>query len=815
MTYSLLSYLFIASPFIIIKLFQTIYYNNNNNNVSNNNISIDLIREFNIDYILYEYIFLIFWFYIIIFKMKRVLPLMLALIFAMIIYKIEVLDWHKDYVTIGSLQGNNETKQVLKREYYFKRTFDPSTTTITTNSISLITMHSNNSTLDENGEYNYFDFNNEFVVLKHLCDFSLVISYSLIFYTYQFFIFQSWRPSKNPITSKKLRKWNDMIYLSFIIFLSLVFIALLSSFTNISKVSTFTVRHTSYSSQLVREQIMIAGYILLTFISYLRDDLYLVPFCFIIGCFQSFALFFPLYIAYIRPFNALGFAYEILFYSNFTVPYLCIIFTEILPIIGVRIQVNGNEEDVLHIWSRLNFYYLPFSGLSRLSLKMFGFNPFKVSALADAHYYTREKDKELVGDFSDIYACAAALDKATNNNKSYEPFGLFVMRLVHIWRPLSVRRKVLDYAFQHLDEIRKVEFRKPIVITGFPRSGTSLLQDLFAQDPYARTFLGWEYQIPTPPVLRENYHTDFRVIRYQIDLLFSNILELGFMKRLNQSHVVSATTYEEESLALIQAQVYVVLGVLLDDNVFETAHSEEGKRHAYEYVKILLQIISSKFGPKELHPEFGHFVMKSPLHSIFPKLIFDVFPDARVIVAHRDPFEVVGSWTKLTASCGAHYPNVDSEYFDTKKHTLEFGRRSLQQISLMADRLHKFRVENPEISAKRITDVSFRHLIKNPIGTVKQLYADLGYEYTQEFENNMKIYLEKEKNKKEGKEEDGLFGLFGFFNGNHTGKPIFNTEKDFGITKEKVHMQMKNYYEEYSELIDPPLNIKKPRRTLD
>ena len=62
---------------------------------------------------------------------------------------------------------------------------------------------------------------------------------------------------------------------------------------------------------------------------------------------------------------------------------------------------------------------------------------------------------------------------------------------------LSSRLRVEDALRRH-PEIREREIRRPMVLTGLPRSGTSALFSLLAADPVARPLLLWETQHPEP-----------------------------------------------------------------------------------------------------------------------------------------------------------------------------------------------------------------------------------------------------------------------------------------------------------------------------
>ena len=53
--------------------------------------------------------------------------------------------------------------------------------------------------------------------------------------------------------------------------------------------------------------------------------------------------------------------------------------------------------------------------------------------------------------------------------------------------------------------------RRPLFITGLPRSGTTFLHALLAQDPAHRSPLVWEVMSPSPPPDKATYRADPRI----------------------------------------------------------------------------------------------------------------------------------------------------------------------------------------------------------------------------------------------------------------------------------------------------------------
>ena len=75
---------------------------------------------------------------------------------------------------------------------------------------------------------------------------------------------------------------------------------------------------------------------------------------------------------------------------------------------------------------------------------------------------------------------------------------------------LANRLRILDWRDRH-PEVAGGEVRRPLVICGQPRTGTTILFDLLAQDPAHRAPLTWEVDFPCPPPTTATYDTDPRI----------------------------------------------------------------------------------------------------------------------------------------------------------------------------------------------------------------------------------------------------------------------------------------------------------------
>lgn len=438
-----------------------------------------------------------------------------------------------------------------------------------------------------------------------------------------------------------------------------------------------------------------------------------------------------------------------------------------------------------HIHTSFNEIFIPFIYFSYLYLKVTGRHTVKAPSSRIFKNYLKKEYETLVGPQGFIIKALDKIEVSMDDPSCpMNPFGRFLLKYAHITNTIKLRSQVIEYALKHPLETQRVSFRRPIIVTGLPRSGTSFLQGLLACDPHSRGVRGWEFFTPLPPVASsESYYNDFRGEWFARKLKLIHLLDRQFLKLLTQSHLFESKGFEEESFVLWQSQVATMQAFFLDDQkFFDYLHEEsEEKRTAYTYMKVFLSVIGSKYGPGT-HPDVTHFCLKSPFHMLFPSLMFETFDDARVVVCQRHPTEVVPSWTRLVTIAMCQYPDVDPSELDPFLRRV--GTRCLDQLSMMYERMHRYRQEHPERVKDKVIDVSFRSLTINPIETVKKLYEVWGYEYTEEFERRMTTFIADCK-----------------IISHPYGKPVFDPCADFGLTTKRIEDKFAHFLENYKEYL--------------
>jgi hypothetical protein len=163
----------------------------------------------------------------------------------------------------------------------------------------------------------------------------------------------------------------------------------------------------------------------------------------------------------------------------------------------------------------------------------------------------------------------------------------------------------------------------------------------------------------------------------------------------------------------------------------------------YRYLKTVLQILQWR-RPGE------RWVLKSPQHLEQLGPLMTVFPDATVVVTHRDPVSVVQSAATMMAyAARMSYRSPDPDFYLTY-WTERIGR--LLEASLRDRHL---------VPTDRSVDLHFDRFMADQLGSIEQIYAVADLPLTDEARGQMVTYMADHPRHREGQVEYDLRADFG------------------------------------------------------
>lgn len=304
---------------------------------------------------------------------------------------------------------------------------------------------------------------------------------------------------------------------------------------------------------------------------------------------------------------------------------------------------------------------------------------------------------------------------------------------------LANRMRVEDWLARH-PELLDRPIEKPLFVFGLPRTGTTLAINLLHADPARRSLLRWGAFASVPPPTRQELHAGPRYEAVQAQTLRG--LELA--PQIAAIHYEDADSPTECQFAMAPsfcAQLFDSQADIPSYHRWFLHEADYGP--AFRYEKRLLQLLQAE-AP-------GRWTLKNPWHPLFLNSLVEVFPDAQLVMTHRDPVEVVGSACSLVKHVRRMYSD------DVDLHAI--GDNLIETFELMIARSEAFRAEHGQAA---IHDVQYADVVADPLGAVRGIYAAFDEPFTHEAEAAMQAFLAANPKGKHGRHEYSLeeFGLF-------------------------------------------------------
>ncbi|MGB1277385.1 MAG: cytochrome P450, partial [Nannocystaceae bacterium] len=210
-----------------------------------------------------------------------------------------------------------------------------------------------------------------------------------------------------------------------------------------------------------------------------------------------------------------------------------------------------------------------------------------------------------------------------------------------------VNRLRIEEDFKRHPEINDEVIVAPVFIVGFPRTGTTLLHNLLAQDPDNRVPLLWELMWPSPPPDPGTRASDPRIKLVRKRLRVADIVA----PQLRAIHSLDPTG-PEECYHLFQL---TFANPLFDAEAHVPAYMSMLEkldwRGPYRYHKKVLKLLQWKV-------KGARWVLKAPSHLHTLDALLAVYPDARIIHTHRDPCAVAASFCSTYEATRSLYSNT-------------------------------------------------------------------------------------------------------------------------------------------------------------
>lgn len=313
------------------------------------------------------------------------------------------------------------------------------------------------------------------------------------------------------------------------------------------------------------------------------------------------------------------------------------------------------------------------------------------------------------------------LVRALNEEAQLSPAGEFGARAM-ITGALTKRLRHVQLLKDH-PAIKDERVDVAAVLSGLPRTGSTMLHRMLAAAP-ALTGVRWfetQNYVPLPGEMRGDPAPRLEAAEQILTYMLSVIPELMSI------HPMSITQPDEE---------VIILGQLFSSSMIESTYfvpsyakflNSQDARPAYEDLIEILQSLQwqdqGRSGKK--------WVLKTPGHLMAMDTVLDVFPEAKIVMTHRDPVDTVPSYCSMEASL-----------YKMGSDTIENGQIGEYWLERLGEWLDHFMAVRSKAGEHRFIDIDYRKQLTAPAQTAAKVLEFTGTAMTKEIETGMDEWIE-------------------------------------------------------------------------
>jgi len=276
--------------------------------------------------------------------------------------------------------------------------------------------------------------------------------------------------------------------------------------------------------------------------------------------------------------------------------------------------------------------------------------------------------------------------------------GRFGLRYILHWH-LSNRLRIVEL-LKRRPEIQDVEIRRPLIITGLFRTGSTYLHNVLAADPGSRAGRMWELAHPVGRKRDLMGDEKWRRWRGGHEVSMDEIM----IPEQGEAHVVTVDAFEEDFFLLENDMAIMKLFVGFGDFAYARRMLEWDMVGSYQWHKRQLQILWEQRSAKR-------WLLKCPWHLWNLQALLAVYPDARIIQTHRGLVDTIGSQCSLTARIAAKFRR-SLDLHEVGRFWLDYSRVGVER-GLQA---------RSTLPSAQIYDVRLQDLRSDPFEVIEDIY---------------------------------------------------------------------------------------------
>ncbi len=369
-----------------------------------------------------------------------------------------------------------------------------------------------------------------------------------------------------------------------------------------------------------------------------------------------------------------------------------------------------------------------------------------------------EKAKRVtgLGDSGDgkYFEALEVLVKSINDEARLTATGRLIQKS-RLTRALVQRLRIRELLRKH-PEISEIDLGKIILVTGLQRTGTTLLQRLLNSNPAVRGISGGEL---LEPASAGNMNSRAIFIRKLYSFMAHQAISY-LSPQFKLIHPISHREPEEDVMLLDLSFMSQSPEATMHVPTYSRWLENQDHTQAYEYLREVLKVLCWQ-------RKGSQWVLKTPNHMEYLDIFLKTFPDAKIILTHRDPRRALPSFCSMVAhSRGIFSDDVDPE--EIARHWCRKVRRMIEITEM---------VRSGE-ETDRFIDVSYYDLIADPVTQLQKIYEWIGIDFDDEAVRYAGRYIKANPQNRFGRH--------------------FYSLNDFGLNKEVIEENFSAYREKYA-----------------
>ena len=228
-------------------------------------------------------------------------------------------------------------------------------------------------------------------------------------------------------------------------------------------------------------------------------------------------------------------------------------------------------------------------------------------------------------------------------------------------------------------------------------------------------------------------------------------------------HPVEAEEPEEDMHLLDVSFVSPAVDAIARVPSYQAWFCQVDQLPAYRYMRRLIQLL--------LWQRPGRWLGKTPHHLEYLDELLTVFPDAKVVITHRDPTRTVASFCSMMGHSRAMF----ADRVDPKEIGRQFSAKAIRAVERSMQARQR-------IDPRVFLDVLYQHVIRDPLEQVRRVYDFIGLELEPATESAMNRWLRDNSQTKHGVHGYEL--------------------EDFGLSREDLDPHFKAYRDQYGVPIE-------------